>query len=368
MKKSVLFFVAAIMMMSVSCSKTEEPEVPVVISDDELIGIYVCCEGLFNLNNGTLTYYDLNNSQLYKDYFLLKNHRGIGDTPNDLKSYGSKLYCVVNISNMIEVIDANTGVSIKQIPVVNENGIGRQPRYITFFENHGFVCNFDGTVIVIDTASLEVEKVIQCGKNPNGICASKGKLFVSNSGGLYFPNYDNTVSVIDIASFKEEQKITVAPNPGKLQADSEGDIYVVSCGNYNDIPYTFQRIDHKTYNVQAFQHINALNFTICNDTAYLYSYDFSGGNSWIKRFDCKTEQITNEQFISDGTIIQTPYNINVNPQNGDVYITDAYNITIQGDLHCFDRNGKQKFVLSNIGLNPNNIVFLNQKIISKSLL
>jgi YVTN family beta-propeller protein len=313
---------------------------------------------LFNQNNGSLFYYDVENSLSYKDYFQTQNQRKLGDTPNDLKIYGSKIYCVVNGSNTVEVMDASTGFSIRRISLTNDAGNGRQPRYITFHENKAYVCNFDGTVARIDTASLAVEATVECGKNPDGICVANNKLYVSNSGGLDNPNYSNTVSVVDIESFTEINRIAVIVNPGKMFADSEGNVYLISRGNYVNIPRVFQRIDSRTDEVRIFYNLNATNFTICNDTAYLYSYDSYSGNSWFKTFDCKTEQIIKESFISDGTAINTPYGIDVNPLNGDVYITDVYNYTVQGDVYCFDRNGKQKFKIENIGLNPNVTVVL----------
>jgi DNA-binding beta-propeller fold protein YncE len=255
-------------------------------------------------------------------------------------------------------MDAATAISIRQISLTADNGSGRQPRQITFHKNKAYVCSFDGTVVRIDTASLVVEAIVECGRNPDGICVANNKLYVSNSGGLdYETNYANTVSVVDIESFSEIKRITVGINPGKIMADSEGDVYVVSRGNYGDVPYVFQRISsHTDEVVQVFDHLNTLNFTICNDTAYLYSYDYSG-NSWFKSFDCKTEQVIQESFISDGTVINIPYGINVNPLNGDVYITDACNNMVQGDIYCFDKNGKQKFKITDVGLSPNITVF-----------
>ena len=67
-------------------------------------GIYVLSEGLFNLNNSTLMFHSLKNGQTDTDYFRSKNHRGLGDTANDMAIYGSKLYIVVNVSSQIEVI------------------------------------------------------------------------------------------------------------------------------------------------------------------------------------------------------------------------------------------------------------------------
>lgn len=321
--------------------------------------IFVLSEGLINMNNSTLSMYDFETRETVADYFLVKNQRGLGDTANDMELYGSKLYVVVNVSSQIEILDASTGKSLKQIPMFDDKGVARQPRYITFHKDKAYVCSFDGTVAKIDTASMQIEDIVVVGRNPDGICVANNKIYVSNSGGLNFPNYDNTVSVIDISTFTEIKKIKVASNPGKIYADSQGDVYLVSKGNYSSSsPYIFQRISAKTDVLeQSFSDISALNFTIHNDTAYIYNFDFNTQSCWVKVFDCTTEKIISDQFITDGTEISTPYGVDVNPLNGDVYLTDAKSFTEWGNVLCFDKTGKLKFSINEIGLNPNKVVF-----------
>lgn len=359
-KLNILYlFISIIVLLFASCDDMMDkiPNVKLPITND-VSQLYILSEGLFNMNNSTLALYDFKNKTTETDFFLKVNKRGLGDTATDMQMYGQKLYVVVNASSQLEVMDAQTGISIKQIPLFDENAIARQPRYICFDKAKAYVTNFDGTVARIDTATLSIEKIVSVGRNPEGICVANQKLYVANSGGLDFPNYDNTVSVIDIATFTEIKKIKVAANPFMVYADSQGDVYVTSRGNYAENGYTFQRIDSETDALaHTFADINALNFTLHNDTAYLYNYDFGSADSWVKVFDCVQEKIVSERFITDGTTIGTPYAIAVNPSNSDVYITDAQQFTLWGHVLCFDKTGKLKFKLPDIGLNPNKIVF-----------
>jgi YVTN family beta-propeller protein len=328
------------------------------LSVTETTRIYVLSEGLINLNNSSLAMYDFSVGTKSSDYFLTANKRGLGDTANDMGLYGSKLYVVVNVSSQIEVLDAGTGLSLKQIPFFNEQNTARQPRYVDFHEGKAYVCSFDGTVAKIDTSTLQIEGLVNCGRNPDGICIANGKIYVSNSGGLNFPNYDNTVSVVDIASFQEIKKIPVGLNPYKIASDSEGDVYVVTRGNYGNTAYRFHRINTRVdETVQDFDNIRLLNFTIHNDTAYMYHYDYSTGRNQIMTFDCKTETLITDRFITDDTKLVTPFGIDVNPINGDVYITDGKSYLTWGDVLCFNKMGKLKFRLKEVGLNPNKVVF-----------
>ncbi|MFM2292308.1 MAG: hypothetical protein RIS29_2121 [Bacteroidota bacterium] len=342
-----------------SCDDMKDIASPQTLSEslDDKGQLYVLSEGLFNMNNSTLTLLDFDAHRLNTDFFQTTNERKLGDTANDMKRYGSMLWIAVNVSSDIEVLDAKTGLSIKRIPMYNASATARQPRFISFWKDKAYVCSFDGTVSRIDTATLTIDATIKVGRNPDGIVAANNKLYVSNSGGLDYPNYDHTISVVDIESFTETSKIEVGLNPYKLQADSEGDIYAIVRGNNGSIKPRFVRIDSQTDQlVENFDSIQAMNFCIQNDTAYLYNYDNTKGTYWIKIFDCKKEQIINRQFVADATSLKLPFGIYVHPSNGNVYIADAKDYVSKGDLYCFSRNGKLKYKIAGVGLNPNTII------------
>ncbi len=317
--------------------------------------LYILSEGLFNLNNSTLALYDFASQQLHTDYFLSCNQRGLGDTGNDMGLYGSKLYIAVSVSSQVEVLQAATGLSLARIPLFNDDGVARQPRCLAFHDGKAYVSCFDGYVARIDTASLQVEALAACGRNPEGLCVANGKLYVANSGGLDYPDYDNTVSVIDLTTFREQKRITVGMNPGRVAADSRGNVFVASRGNYDDVPYRFQMIDGATDELaRSFDDIQALDFTLSDDIAYIYHYNHTSGESWVKLFDCTAEQVLRDNFITDGTELQTPYGISVIGE--EVYITEAYNFTLWGDVLCFDAEGRLKFRLNDVGLNPSKVL------------
>jgi len=355
--KNILLFLFIILLSSCDDMKDTPSPTTLPATPGETGQLYVLSEGLFNMNNSTLSLINFDSGALTSDFFLFKNNRGLGDTANDMKQYGNKLWIVVNVSSQLEVMDATSGISIKQIPFFNAAKVARQPRSITFYAGKAYVCSFDGTVARIDTATLDIEAITTVGRNPDGIAAVNGKLYVSNSGGLDIPNYDNTVSVVDLNTFKEIKKITVGMNPFKVEADSHGDVYVVSRGNNSTIKSTWCRIDSKTDEVvQTFDNLPVVNFTIHNDTAYLYNYDFIKSTYWVKTFDCNTEQIIADNFITDSTTLERPFSITVHPTNGNVYLTDARNYTVKGDLLCFNRKGKLQYKIESIGLNPNTVV------------
>jgi YVTN family beta-propeller protein len=361
MIKKFIYPALLFLFLFTSCKK--EPGISVTVNTDTTYvskGIYVLNEGLFNLNNSTLTYYNFSDSATQTDYFDLQNGRKLGDTGNDIAIYGDKMFVIVNVSGQLEVVNPFTGKSIKQISFFNGE-TSRQPRYIAFHENKAFVCSFDGTVAVIDTATLEIEKYITVGRNPDGIAVASNKVYVSNSGGLDYPDYDSTVSVIDIATMAETKKIDVRINPYVIVPDNYGDLYVISRGNYGDIKMCLQVIDSQTDELKyTFPGFEALNLAINGDTAYVYYYDFTtGSGSKIMLIDVKNETVIRDNFITDGTTIETAYGISVDKSSGDVFITDAHGFVNTGEVVCFSKEGKRKYAFK-AGLNPGHIAFLNE--------
>jgi len=340
-----------IALLAFSCKKKKvtEPEAPQVLQH----GMLVLNEGLFQQNNATLGWFNFSDNSYTGNFFEQKTNRSLGDTGNDMKRYGGKIYIIVNVSSTIEILDALTGNSISQISMI-ANGTPKQPRYIAFNGSKAYITCYDGYVDVLDTASLSITNRIQVGANPEGLAVSNGKLFVANSGGLNFPNVDSTVSVIDLGNYQEITRITVGKNPGGVQTDVNGDVYVISRGDYAGIPSRMHRINANTNTVAQSFSFDASSISRFN-TNFLISYhDFSSGDNKIALFDPNTETMIYSEYIPTSGI-QTLYGVSYSDITNRIYCLDAKNYTVTGQVHVFSPNGI--FETSyNVGLNPTNIL------------
>ena len=348
-KISQVILVLAFTATLFSCKKPPE-EIP----EDEtgIFDIWVLNEGLKDMNNSSITAYNISTKDKISNlYRHANNNRQLGDLANDMLLYGSKVYIAVNGSNLIDVLDANNGVSLKQIKAE-----ASQPRCIASHNGKIYVCYFDGNVAKIDTSSFQVERLVKVGRNPDGICVANNKLYVSNSGGMDFPNYDNTVSVIDLNSFSEIKKIIVRDNPTLIKSNKNGTVYVVSNGNYADVSPCLQRINSSSDEVEKVFNIEMQGFDIYNSSLYFYSYDYGNSSTSYQVLDLSKDSIINSNMISGSGLPTTPYNITINPKNGDIYITDALDYTSIGDVYCFGQNGQKKFQFE-AGILPKKIIF-----------
>jgi YVTN family beta-propeller protein len=347
-----LVFISVLVVAIVSCKKKNpEPEAPAPTTLSH--GLLVLNEGLFNHNNSSLSWINTTDHTVGNSFFEEKTNRGLGDTGNDLKRYGGKIYVVVNVSSTVEILDATTGASLQQISMVH-NGTPKQPRSIAFYGPKAYVTCYDGFVDVIDTLSLSVTQRIAVGSNPEGLAVSNGKLYVANSGGLNYPNVDSTVSVVDLSNNLEIQRITVGNNPGGVCVDSEGDVYVISRGNYSNIPSRMHRINPITDTKEFTFSFDASGMTHMNDKLLISYYNYNTSTSQIGLFDALTEQLSFPNYISMSGIT-TLYGVTYSAITDKIYCADANSFSTTGFLHIFSSAGVFERTY-NVGLNPSKVL------------
>lgn len=354
-------FSAYLLVVAANKAGESEAVASIQVEDAELAhGIYILNSGKMGNNNASLSFYNMDTQKMDPDAFQRRNERGLGDTANDMIVYGSKMYIAVYNSNVIEVTDLK-GKSIKQI---QSSGDPLLPRYFTSYEGKVYVSLYDGYVGRLDTTSLEIEEKVKVGRNPEQLVVANRKLYVANSGGLDYSTplgYDKTVSVVDVETFTENKKIEVVLNPVCLTTDNQGDVYLVSMGDYGAIPNTFQRIDSNTDEVETVTETNATEFASTGDKLYmLYSQYDANWNQTISfiSYDAIHEKVLSTNFITDGTTIAKPYKMGADPVTGSVYVT-ASDYKNNGDVYAFDADGKKLFQYE-AGLNPVRALYVKE--------
>ena len=344
MNFSSAFLIISISLVLFACKKDKQQEPQTV--DVFANGLMVLNEGLFQQNNASLSWINFSDDAVNNSIFEQKMNRQLGDTGNDIKRYGSKIYVVVNVSSTIEVFDAKTGISIAHI-LMNANGTPKQPRSIAFANGKGYVTCFDGFVDVIDTTTFSISQRIQVGLNPDHILSANGKIYVSNSGGLNQPQMDSTVSIIDPFSNSETQKFVVGKNPGSLTSDASGNIYVIARGNYGSIPSRLVKIDISTTQRTTFP-FNATTIVRMNDKFLIHSE--TNSISSVKLFNPILALIENENYMNLANV-QTLFNIQFDENRNQIYCFDAMNYTNTGYVRVFTGSGT--YLKSyHVGLNP----------------
>ena len=318
-------------------------------------GVYILNQGNFGQANSSLTYYDYTTKALTADIFSSVNGRALGNTANDAKIYGSKMYITVDESGTVEVVNAKTAKSIKQIQFLNSDNTSKEPRSLAFYNGNVYISLYNGTVAVMDTITYTVSKYITVGNDPEQLAVANGKLYVANGGGLNYPAVDSTLSVINLSTSAVIKTIPVGPDPYAVSVDSNGDVFVAAYGVFGTSNASLTIINSTTDAVTS-KNTNYTGgaFSINGDNAF-----YIDGDGTIKIFNVKTFTPGTTNFISDGTTFTAPYAIAADTLTGEVFVTDAKDYASNGLIYAFDKTGKKEYSLTT-GINPGTIVFVNK--------
>lgn len=305
-----------------SCSDDENEQPNVPTTDSQLV------EGIFLVNSGnsgsqipgSLTYIGSDGNTI-ANAFATANGRVLGNTPNDVLVYGSKLYITVTGENTVEVVDKTTLKSIKQINTTELMGAdkGKQPRRLAAAGKYVCLSTFDGYVAAIDTTDFTAANIYQVGSYPEGMACDNGNLYVANSD--YGQGINPSISKINLETGEvTDFKNDLIKNPTSLVCNN-GNLYILDYGSYdaswNQIgagvyclksgvvtkvtDATMMAVDTKHNLIYT---INAP-YTTPATTASFNVYDINAG--------------TTKTFIT-GSDIFSAAAITVNPNTGDVYI------------------------------------------------
>ena len=370
---ALLVFSVAALAVAAGCQKDETTS-----RDADLAGVnvavgekggsfsklFVLNEGNFQKNNSTLDFLRFSDGNYVSDAFGSMNPavvQGLGDTGNDLALNDGKLWLVMNGSGYVHVLDAKDETLVASVAVPD-------PRFIAFDSGHAYVSSYAGAiyggeekkgkVFRIDLKTYKIDGEVEVGCQPEGVAVSGGKLYVANSGGYNYIHED-TVSVIDLSSFKVSGSVTTASNLHFMASDGRGAVYVSSYGestwSQDDAGNWIQSMSEQMglYSIDGLSssqvkgvHVSCM--TMCSD-GYVYAIgnadELTGGYSnMLYKVSVKDGSVTSKAISgTDAAQVGNPYGICVNPDNGDIYITDA-DYTGPGKVWCFTKDLKKKWV------------------------
>ena len=330
---------------------------------NEPIGMYLLNEGNMGSNKATIDYLDFSKGIYIRNIYGERNPnviKELGDVGNDIQVYGNRLYAVINCSHKVEVMDLHTCRRIGQIDIPN-------CRYIRFHGNKAYISSYVGPISIdpnaqlgaifeVDTATLRVTRKVTVGYQPEEFEIIGDYLYVANSGGYRAPEYDSTLSVVDLTDFRQIKKIPVCINPHRVRKDPYNRLWITSRGDHKDVQPQLVYLQPLHPTPYTLHHISPSEMVIFGDSMYFYGSHWSdetmSNQITYGVFNIQSQIPNNpypisniQSFITDGTEqnIKIPYGIQVNPYNGDIYITDAKNYVSSGQLHCYSREGKCKW-------------------------
>ncbi len=260
---------------------------------------------------GSLTSFDYASATANQNLFQNANGRSLGNTPQTAVAYGSHIYIGVYESNTIEIINRWTFEEEKQISLANAEG--QSPRSMVAKDGMVYISMFNGYVSRLDTLTLDIDKSVQVGPNPDKIAIRGNYLYVPNSDGMNYPDYGTTASKIDLSTFTATT-FQVGLNPTHFVSNGT-DLFLLCMGNYGDTAAKVYKVNEDDSLAEIAE---ATLIAVDEDNLYYINAPWGAPSILYKKYDI--EEAETEDMLADSGV-DSPAYLAVDPITGNIVIT-----------------------------------------------
>lgn len=355
--KSLLVFSVLLAAIAVSCSKENASDVKFTGIQVEVGEIDSREPRLLVLNEGvypgasTLDLLDFGTKTYSADVFGQANPdvvQGIGSTGNDIAFIGGKIWCLMNSSNQVAVLNANTLKLEKVLDI-------QSPRHIDADDTHAYITSYgaavygaesvNGYLYRVDLSNYSYEK-LEVGPQPEGVVQHRNYVYVANSGG-YNAVKDNRIMVVKKDGFKVDKTIKLPVSNLNMLFEDEDILWISTYDTYGPAPdYAFEAaagLYSIAYDGTGFKAVEGVSPTftaMCRDCMYAFTYDTF---NIVSTESVKSIPLAGTAFegIYPGGMVVTSKPDN---SNGDIIVSTAQ-YTGPSTLICADQNLKLKWKL-----------------------
>lgn len=317
-------------------------------------GVLVLNEGGAGSNNAEISLIN-NQSVVTNNYYKSKNNNAIlGDTAQDIKIFGDKIFVVLNISNQIKVINKSDFTLITTISTNLNN-----PRYIAFNGNKAYVTNWgsgssttDDYVAVFNLNNYTHETNIPVGNGPEKIFSKNNKLYVLLKGGYGLNQF---MDVINTTTNTVESQVNVGNSPNSI-FEKDNFLYIMSSGD----PYSATSFGTLTvYNTTTQSTASSTTFPVGVKPSYM---DTDGTNIYYMNEASIYKTPIASPSITTSPIAVTPIAVNTygtaygfNVVNNKIYAADPQGYVAPGKIYTYDLQGSllNTFTVTSL---PNQII------------
>ena len=338
---SLIVFIVS---LTVSCNK----DYPDITSEDDFFGLFVRSE------EGTISYYNERNDSLTLDIYKSANGTELGNKAIAFASFGTKGYILKGegFRQEIELVDLERFQSRNTI-----EGFA----YLTDLKaiSDQFVCatqstpdeSNSGSVVVMDSITLDKKITLSVGKNPTKLAYGRGKyVYIANSGTESYP--DSTVMVLDITTKEiidtisiegmvgETSELKKLKSPVEIVIDANQDIWVL-CKGFDSQSAGIAKISYVTHQVNVFpfntEYVGpgkgGLITSLLGSAVHFV-------NDGVYTMEIDAEELSSTKLLKEGDYENMLFNaISINPYTGSIFCAKDGEAGTKGTVLEFDRFG-----------------------------
>ncbi len=319
-----------------ACSDNDEPE-PVI--QPTASGLFIVNEGNYGAGNATLSYFSPETNTVAQEVFYRANDARLGDVANSMTIHDKMGWVVVNGSNVVFAIAADTYVEKGRI----STGL-TSPRWMHFISDEkAYVTQmYDNRIAIVNPKTYSVTGYIDV----PGQEASTGSTEMMVQVGKYVYvncwSYQKTIIRIDTDTDKVDATLEVGVQPKSMVLDRDNNLWVLTDGGgWDGNPVGYEAPSLVKVNTRDFTVAMKLEMNLGDYTPTLAINGTRDRLYWIQN-DVYTMPITSTELPATPVIRSNGnyyYGLTIDPERGDIFIADAVDYVQNGRLLRYDSDG-----------------------------
>ena len=285
-------------------------------------GVLIVNQGNFGWGEGTLSLYNPIDKTVQNDVFQNVNNQSLGNVFQSISQIGDSYFLVINNSGKIIITDTSFTQTDKIEGLTS-------PRYLYQVSNKkAYVTDlYADAISVIDLAQNQVTHTIP----ENGWSE---RAVIKNQIFWFAASETNYIYGIDILTDKVIDSIQVAGFPESLVIDNSNQLWILCRGDENaQEKAALMRIDETDESIDLQIDIDKIPTNLVFDQSDDILYFISDG-VWSMK---SSETVPNLIYDGQG---KTFYSLDINPNNGELYVSDVVDFVSNSSILRFDKNGE----------------------------
>lgn len=313
--------------MLIACESDNPQPYPVFPEVSKGDGVLIINEGNYGWGNASLSYYSKSRDTIFHELFRHANNERLGDVFQSILLDGDHAWLIVNNSGKIECIDIENFERVGSI-----HGLVSPRHMILAGQNKAYVSDLYGNHIrIINTSTRDITGEIAVTGWTESMIFYEGKIMVAGvqSGFLY---------AIDPVTDQLIDSLAVPPGPNSMVVDAWNNLWVLAGGDplIKSRPVLY-KISDDGFKIDREiplpgDNISYSRLTICPLGEKLYVL-----GDHVYSLKTNDASALPEVFIpSEGRML---YGLNTDPDNGDIYVSDAIDYVQPGMMFRYNSEG-----------------------------
>lgn len=285
-------------------------------------GVLIANQGNFGWGEGTLSLFNPIDKTVQNDVFQNVNNQSLGNVFQSISQIGDSYFLVINNSGKIIITDTSFTQTDKIEGLTS-------PRYLyQVSKTKAYVTDlYADAISVIDLAQNQVTHTIPV----NGWSE---RAVIKNQIFWFAASETNHIYGIDILTDKVIDSIQVAGFPESLVIDNSNQLWILCRGDENaQEKAALMRIDETDESIDLQIDIDKIPTNLVFDQSDDILYFISDG-VWSMK---SSETVPNLIYDGQG---KTFYSLDINPNNGELYVSDVVDFVSNSSILRFDKNGE----------------------------